>query len=581
MGKSLFNYQVQGVEHLLSKPFGQPHALLADDPGTGKTIMTIEAAKQANCKTGLIICPAIIKEQWRHQMGNWGLAQQDEVQVLYGLSAQLDNRPWKIANYELAREPEIQKQLAANNFHVLVLDEAHRLKTHTSKQTRAILGTHGIGHRCYYKWALSGTIVPNRPVELFPMLSTMAPDVIAPNLAYEKFLDRYCGGRFLAGKGASNIDELTARLQPFMLRRKLEDVWHEMPPLIKNTVYLDVPYQSHPDWIGDGFMEDATVRRVIAEAKAPYVAAYVDDRLNSGVDKIVVFTYHRRVCDELEKRLNKFQPAKIYGGLSLNLREGNKQRFIQNPHCRVLLLQISSGGEGLDELQHVCAEYVYSEPEWSPGKEDQAGRRIMRLGQTRTVFETTILADNSYELTIYNANQGKRQVIDVITQPNGGTIQMSLESEAKRMANALETIAAVLSQQTGNKTEQLAAAVAAQAAPQAPPANVLQFTPAPAAQQAVQPAPVAPTLGLPQPVPMQLPAPVEQAAPAQQVFQAPQVQQPSADMEAFKNQVLNIIQPMGDKGALKMQAVNQQFGIVRLSELNPACMNQYLQALVS
>lgn len=576
----LFPYQVQGVEHLLSKPFGRPHALLADDPGTGKTIMTIEAAKQANCKTGLIVCPAIIKEQWRHQMGDWGLAQQDEIQVLYGLSAVLDKRPWKIANYELVREPEIQKQLAANKFHVLVMDEAHRLKTHTSKQTRAILGKHGIGHGCYYKWALSGTIVPNRPVELFPMLSTMAPDVISPHLAYDDFLDRYCGGRFLAGKGASNIDELTARLQPFMLRRKLGDVWHEMPPLIRNTVYLDVPYQSHPDWIGDDFMEDATVRRVIAEAKAPYVGAYVDDRLNSGVDKIVVFTYHRKVCDMLEKILHKYHPSKIYGGLSLNLRESNKAKFIQDPHCRVLLLQITSGGEGLDGLQKVCAEYVYSEPEWSPGKEDQAGRRLMRLGQTRTVFETTILADNSYELTIYNANQGKRRVIDVITQPNGGTSEMSLESEVKGMRVALETIATILAQSSGNKVEQLAAAVADQIDP---PANVLQFQPqAQVVQQlpAPQPAPVAPTVGLPQPLPMmQAPAPQPMQAPAP--APAPAQLPAPVDAEAFKAQVLAIIQPLGEAGALKLHETNGKFGIARLSDLNPAYQAQFLQALAS
>ena len=446
MTLALYDYQKKGVEFLLSKPFNQPHALLADEPGTGKTVMAIEAAKQTNCKTGIILCPKSIKLQWAKQMEAWGLASPDEIQICEGYSYKLDNRPWVILNYALVRQEEIRKQLFERNWHTLVEDEAHNLKTHLSRQTKAVFHkSYGIANKCYWKWPLSGSIMPNRPIELYPILRTHFPQVIQDCLEYQVYINKFCGGGFKGGRGASNIDELTERLQKVMLLRALKDVWREMPPVVENVVWLDVPFENHPEWEGSEFMPDAKIRRCVAEAKVPHIVAYVEDRLNSGLDKITVFTYHREVTEGIAKGLAKYHPQKIYGGISSKLREGSLTKFQSESHSRVLILQIMSAGEGLDGIQNVCAEYVLAEPEWSPGREDQARRRIMRLGQQKTVIETKLYAARSYEEVVYLANLRKRGWIDVVLTPNGGNFMGAhFEQSLEKLAATVEKLEAGL-----------------------------------------------------------------------------------------------------------------------------------------
>lgn len=580
----LYPYQEQGVKHLLSMPFGKPHALLADAPGTGKTIMTIEAAKRAGCTNGIIMCPAIIKEQWRDEMLEWELCGEDEIQVAYGHDWKMNNRPWVVINYDLVRQPNIRQQLASKDWHMLAMDEAHRLKTHRSIQTQAVFHKDsGIAKRCYWKWALSGTIIPNRPVEFFPLLITMAPEVIHPCKDYLSFLDKYCGGRYLAGKGASNVPELTARLQPFMLRRELRDVWKECPPLVENQVLIKVPFEKHPEWLGSDFMQEATERRVVAESKIPYIVAYLKHRLENGSGKLTCFTYHREVIEQVAKALPQYNPVKIYGGISQNVRLANLSRFTQDPHCQLFLGQIGSAGEGLDGLQRVCAEYIYAEPEWSPGREDQAGRRILRLGQTRTVFETTLLAAGSYEEVIYNANKRKRRVINIICKPNGGDFVMPYEDDVKRIANSFERIATCLevlrpvgeflahsilesAQAQGVGSFAPPAVPVAPVAPVAPPSNVVPMV-----------APQAPTVpatpSLPAPDAPAMPSAVTPAvpsvAPSGTVPTPPPVAPSAADTDksAFEQSVIQKLTALGQNAPAKLTELNKAFGIERLGLL--------------
>lgn len=602
---NLYPYQQKGIDHLLSMPFGLPHALLADAPGTGKTVMAIEAAKQSGCKTGLIIAPAIIKKQWQHMMVKWQLATEDEIQILYGLDAHVNNHPWIVVNYDLIRTEEIRKQIFAKKFHCIIMDEAQRLKSHDTIQSKSVLHkSYGVAQNTYWKWALSGTIIPNRPVELYPLLRTMAPSTIAPYASWTQYLNRYCGGAALQGRGASHIEELTERLQPFMLRRALADVWQDMPPIIENDIYLNIPYHKHPEWLGSGsgFMYEPTERRLIAESKIPAILAYILDRLGSGVDKICVFTYHREVSEQLARALSC---AKIYGGMTPNQKELNKETFLTDNNCHAIIIQIGSGGEGLDGLQNVCNEVIEAEPEWSPGKEDQAIARIMRLGQTKPVILTRLLASGSYEETIYQSNNKKRRVIEIITKPNGGSFVMakakttnsefSIEENIEIMrinmdmiVKIMQAVAANLGQPVKSMPERAAEnfekAQVAQAAGNFQPPNGQVLNP---------PVPIAVPQTANPLIPVQATNPLLSAAPVaalqpQVAFAAnalipPTTVVPIADANriAFEKQVLSILQPQGDYGLKKMEEKLTEFGVNRLSDLPEQAFFQYLTAIQS
>ncbi len=582
-GLVLRDYQRKGVEFLLSQPFGLPHALLADAPGTGKTAMAIEAAKQANCKTGIILVPAVIKEQWRREMIKWDLDGEDAMQVVYGRDAKIDNRPWVIINYELVREKEIRQQLFDRKWHMLVEDEAHRLKNHTSQQSKAVFDkTYGIGHSCYWKWPMSGSIMPNRPAELFPILLTHFPQVLGEYNTWDKYKDRYCGGAWAMGKGATHIDELTERIQPVMLRRELEDVWAECPPVIENEVWLDVPFEKHPDWIGADFLNESAQRRIVAEAKIPQVVAYLKQRLDDGEAKLTVITYHRAVTEGIEAALSAYNPLKIYGGISPKQREISLAKFEQDPRHRLMILQIMSAGEGVDGIQHVCAEYVLAEPEWSYGREDQAGRRILRLGQTeKIVIETKLRAARSFEEVIHYANLRKRKVIDVVLKPNGGSFVMGL----------LETIDAKLDAILAKLNTPGAAAVpnlhlvppalpVAASAPVAHAPIALPTVPAPMAPPPVMMAAVAPPAP---PAPIAAVAPPAPIAPpvATAAVAAPAVTfGPFNTRKEFEDYVFASLQPLGGvNGPAKLHQLLTTFGVAKLHEMPDGHIPNFLQHL--
>lgn len=564
-------YQEKGVEHLLSRPFGRPHALLADSPGTGKTVMAIEAAKQANCKHGIILVPAIIKEQWARQMVTWGLCQPDEIQTVYGLDAEIDNRPWVIVNYDIIRDKHVKiaegvfkkernrnhKKLFERNWHTLIMDEAHRLKNHDASQTHAVLHqTKGLALKCYWKWPLSGSIVPNRPMELYALLRALAPEVIHPYDTLEKFWERYCGGQYLAGRGASHIEELTERLQPFMLRRELRDVWGDCPDILENVTWLDVPYQDHPEWLGSDFMFEGTERRVVAEAKIPYIVAYLKERLDAGINKIVCFTYHTKVIEQCAAQLTKYNPLKIYGGVTSKKREEYLARFQSDPDSRVFLLQIASGGEGVDGLQHVASELVEAEPEWSPGREDQAIDRLRRLGQKYPVILTKLYAKNSYEETIYWSNQRKRDVIDVILKPNGGTFIMSVDSRLESIDKSNQEIVGLL--------KQLVAASGAAPVAQQPTQN---FAP-----------PAAPALPVPTPPAAPSVPPVASAPPAPITPPPPAPVAGDPERDAFSKQVVALLSPYGEtQGSAMVSALNTAFKVEKLALVPKEHFQLYLQ----
>lgn len=584
----LYPYQEQGVSHLLSMPFGKPHALLADAPGTGKTPMSISAAKAAGCKGGVILCPAIIKPQWQTQMHKWGLADPDEVQIAYGYDYQLSKAPWLVLNYDLVRQPAIFRQINQRKWHTLIMDEAQRLKGLDTQQSLAVFHKdYGIGNVCYWKWALSGTIVPNRPLELFPLLYSMVRECLKPYDSERGYINRFCGGLAMDGRGASNEAELAERIRPYMLSRTLESVGHQLPPYIENEVFLDVPFDLHPDWGGAGFMPEPTERRLVAEAKAPFVADYISDRLESGVDKIVVFTYHENVIEGLARLLGKYNPALIYGGVSSAERLLAIARFTNDAACRIIMLQIASAGEGLDGLQYVASECVEAEPEWSPGREDQAIARLLRLGQTRPVIVSKLFAKSSYEDRIRGSNLRKRKSIEIITRPNGEEIPMSLETEIKKLTEAVtknnELLAASLAKSNGEviatvpNLQTLSALAGAGAAPAAiPAANVVPAT------SNVVALPNVPTLPAPAPAPVAMGAAVPAPAPLASAPMAAPSAIPagggSGDMtvEQFQEAVFAPFKALGNAGVPKLQAYMAQQGVQQLAQVPPANFANFL-----
>ena len=99
--ESLRDYQVEGVEHLMS---GQKKLLL-DDPGLGKTAQAIVAARSLGARRVLVICPPGTRWTWEEQVERWA-PDKYLTQVLIGEMCWIDPKTTcLIVSYSLLNSP--------------------------------------------------------------------------------------------------------------------------------------------------------------------------------------------------------------------------------------------------------------------------------------------------------------------------------------------------------------------------------------------------------------------------------------------------------------------------------------------
>jgi SWI/SNF-related matrix-associated actin-dependent regulator of chromatin subfamily A-like protein 1 len=405
----LFDYQRTGADWLA----GRKHALLGDKMGLGKTIQAIEGCNLVQAQRVAVVCPAIARINWRREFDKWGIYSPEV---------------WIESFNKLALDKELRKRWAAFKPDVLIVDEAHFLKTASASRTKALYGPHCRGDglvRCAGRvWLLSGTIAPNNGTELFSHFRALWPEELPGNGTYADWVNRYA--HFIKGDhdtikvlANKNEGELREKLARVMLRRRTEDVLPDLPPTIYGDLTVDndaalaevkaleesievqeLIYrleEGAPTPEGDPHL--AAFRRVCGLAKAGPVAAVVHEELESGqVDKIVLFAHHREVIERLMQGLQRFNPVRVWGGDSDRTRQDAIDRFQTDPSVRVFVGQITACSTAVTlTAAHHC---VFVEQSWVPTENDQATHRLSRISQKCIVFARIAILAGSIDEAI-------------------------------------------------------------------------------------------------------------------------------------------------------------------------------------
>jgi len=198
-----------------------------------------------------------------------------------------------------------------------------------------------------------------------------------------------------------NLEDLNHRLRSkVMVRRLKEHVLTQLPPVQWHPFPLQVTALmkealKHEGWAEaqrlyemdqhafdrgvpvDGAI--STAMRLLGEAKAPSVADYIEDMLDSGVKKLVVAGLHLNVLAYLRERLAKFGVVYMDGSTSSNKKQAAVDAFQKDDKTSIILGQMLPLGEGwtLTAAQDV----VFAEFNWVPGRNQQMLDRINRMGQ--------------------------------------------------------------------------------------------------------------------------------------------------------------------------------------------------------
>lgn len=155
------------------------------------------------------------------------------------------------------------------------------------------------------------------------------------------------------------------------------------------------------------------VRALLGQLKIPHVQAHVDNLIEQG-EQVVVVAHHRAVVDQYARH---YGGLKIQGGMGVKGVEKIKRTFntATTSSHPVLALSIEAGKTGhslclqrLTGAGKECARMVFAEEGYVPGDEEQAQDRIWRIGQTREVIITNILAEDTLDEGLFSLKDSKR-----------------------------------------------------------------------------------------------------------------------------------------------------------------------------
>lgn len=377
MTVKLFPHQEEAAKFLLAKR----RAILADQPRVGKTLPTSVAAVQ-NLPV-LIVCPAIAKTVWQRAI--------DAVQPGLKVTVVNGRKEAKaitkcdvvIINYDVL--PDMDERLFTK-FKTLVLDESHRIKSHTAKRTKAAMKAM---NSIPFVYALSGTPIPNRPIELWPLLHGLG----IYRFGWYDFATRYArmwkAPWGMDVSGASNLPELRAMMRPHVLRRRKEDVFKDYKHPQVSLITFDLPVDKREQDFDadvlvanpDALMNFEGLSEIMREAgmrKVKPAVEFIDDLLQSE-HQLVVFAHHKDVVAELSDGLKQYKPVAVTGDTPRAKRDQYIQAF-QTGAARVIIGNISAMSEGVD--LSAADTIVFVEATWQTSALEQASSRVENVNKS-------------------------------------------------------------------------------------------------------------------------------------------------------------------------------------------------------
>jgi SWI/SNF-related matrix-associated actin-dependent regulator of chromatin subfamily A-like protein 1 len=432
-GLELWDFQIADLDYMLSRE----RVLDADEPGLGKTATAIVYGNTIQAQRILVICPASIRLQWLGQIAKWStMGESYKVPntfahaVTKGKNGVHPSAAWTVVSYELARSPGILAALRQTHYDLLILDEAHFLKTSDARRTRAVFGggLDPLYHEALCEAAtrvvaLTGTPLPNRPREAYTLgrhLCHEAFDWLSEARFYERFnpinykeVTRKDGTKVrISDERSGRHAELQNRLRAnFMCRHLKREVLTslkypvfdlvrvEETTAVKAALKAESLLGIDPEHLEGAdaqvFGHIAEARRIMGEAMAPQVADFVATLLAGGEEKITLFYWHISVGTILMAALARFGAVKVDGSTSPLQKEALIGKFRADPECRVIMGNILSLGTGTDGLQDVCWHAVLAEPDWTLGSNVQCFDRLDRGGQRNLVLGDVMVAPNS------------------------------------------------------------------------------------------------------------------------------------------------------------------------------------------
>ena len=442
--KILRDYQLTGVKWLYTLAKTGFGGILADEMGLGKTIQVIYYIKQMlkdneNNKF-LIVVPTSLAYNWDHEFDSFGSNIKRKICVgnkdkRTKILRNLNDTNVIITTYGLLREDE---ELYNNlNFNTMVIDEAQNIKNNMAGITKVVKKVNA-----ETKFALTGTPLENSILELWSIFDFIMPGYLA---SLTKFQSKYKIKDFDEDSEIL-IKGLSKQINPFILRRKKQDVVKELPDKLINDIYIELKDEQKKLYVAELERVKEEMEKIIETEgmnKARFLIlqlltklrqicidpSIVYDNYKDGSNKleqlesivneyiknnhkILIFSSFKTALNIVKEKLNKakIKTYMIDGSVPAKDRIEMVDNFNNNDDVKVFLIMLKSGGTGLNLA--TADVVIHLDLWWNPQAENQATDRAHRIGQKNTVEVIHLITKGTIEEKILELQNKKRILSD-------------------------------------------------------------------------------------------------------------------------------------------------------------------------
>ncbi|KZT58531.1 hypothetical protein CALCODRAFT_432462 [Calocera cornea HHB12733] len=498
VGGKLKEYQIKGLQWMVSLYNNRLNGILADEMGLGKTIQTISLVtflieKKKQQGPYLIIVPLSTITNWSLEFDKWAPAV--KLLVFKGtpnqrkmMSGQVRQGNFQVllTTYEYIIKD--RALLSRPKWVHMIIDEGHRLKNVQSKLSLTLTQF----YVSRYRLILTGTPLQNNLPELWALLNFVLPKIFNSVKSFDEWFNMPFANTGSQDKIELNEEEqlliirrLHKVLRPFLLRRLKKDVESELPDKVEKVIKCrmsalqqrlynqmkseGILYSERTDTKGRNLGIKGLSNAIMQLRKIcnhPFVFDEVERTVNpagttdeniwrvSGkfelLDRVLpkllteghrmlIFFQMTNIMDIMEDymRLRGYLYLRLDGTTKQEDRGNMLQAFnAPNSPYNLFLLSTRAGGLGLN-LQTADTVIIF-DSDWNPHADLQAQDRAHRIGQKRAVTILRLITQNSFEEEILDRARGKLDIDGKVIQAGRFDNKSTNEERERFLRSMLE-----------------------------------------------------------------------------------------------------------------------------------------------
>jgi len=491
VGGQLKDYQIKGLQWLISLFNNSLNGILADEMGLGKTIQTISLVTHLMEKKNvngpfLVVAPLSTVPNWKMEFEKWAPSVIKVVykgqplvrRELYQNIIQTGKFNVVITTYEYIIKDK--NMLSRVNWKYIIVDEGHRMKNRNCKLSTILASSYKSKHRLL----LTGTPLQNSLPELWSLLNFLLPHIFN---SVENF-EQWFNAPFSSSGEQVELNEeetllvinrLHSVLRPFLLRRLKVEVEDQLPDKVEKVLKCELSAMqrrmytamqehgvtftstcnngkggsvrglmntlmqlrkicNHPylfnaemDWNIDDDLVRASGKFALMDRILP--------KLKASGHRVLIFSQMTQLMDIMGDyfQYRNFKYLRLDGSTKADDRSSLLEQF-NAPNSEIFIFMLSTRAGGLGLNLQTADTVILFDSDWNPQMDLQAQDRAHRIGQKQEVRVFRLVSLNSIEEKILATAMWKLNIDAKIIQAGMFNNQSNAEERKEFLENLLK-----------------------------------------------------------------------------------------------------------------------------------------------